>query len=58
MELMDAIKSRRSIRRYKNQPVSEHVIKELLDAAVWAPSASNVQPWGFVVIQDLSLIHI
>jgi len=52
MELVETIKSRRSVRRYRDQAVSEELIRELLDIAVWAPSASNVQPWGFVVIQD------
>ena len=52
MELLDAIKGRRSTRRFKNQELTQETIQELLDLAIWAPTASNVQPWGFVVIQD------
>lgn len=52
MELIEAIKGRRSTRRFKDQDVTPEIIQELLDLATWAPSASNVQPWGFVVIQD------
>lgn len=52
MELIEAIKARRSTRRFKDQAVSKETIQELLDIAIWAPTASNVQPWGFVVIED------
>lgn len=52
MDAMEAILSRRSIRKYTSQPVSEQVIKELLEAAMSAPSAGNEQPWHFVVIDD------
>ena len=52
MELIEAIKSRRSIRRFQDKPVSGETLRELIDNAVWAPSASNEQPWGFVVIED------
>lgn len=52
MELLEAIKGRRSTRRFKDQGVSAETIQALLDLAIWAPTASNVQPWGFAVIQD------
>jgi nitroreductase len=52
MEAMDAILSRRSIRRYTTEPVPEKVIEELLEAAMSAPSAHNTQPWHFVVVND------
>ncbi len=52
MDAMEAILSRRSIRRYTEQAVSEEIIKELLEAAMSAPSAGNEQPWHFVVIRD------
>lgn len=52
MELMQAIYSRRSIRRYKSQPVPRELVQRLLAAAVMAPSGSNAQPWSFVIIQD------
>lgn len=52
MELFDAIKQRRSIRKFTKQTVENGLIQELIDASVWAPSASNGQPWGFAVVQD------
>ena len=56
MDAMNAILSRRSIRRYTNQPVSDEVMKELLEAAMSAPSAGNEQPWHFVVIDERKIL--
>lgn len=50
MELLDAIKSRRSIRSYKPDLISEEVLTELLEVARWAPSGTNTQPWEFFVL--------
>ncbi len=52
MEVMEAIKGRRSIRHYLDREVSDELILELLDAARWAPSAGNLQPWEFVLVRD------
>ncbi|MDD4876160.1 MAG: nitroreductase family protein [Dehalococcoidales bacterium] len=52
MDTMEAIFTRRSIRKYTKQEVSDELLKELLEAAMCAPSASNCQPWCFVVIKD------
>ena len=52
MELFEALKERRSYRAYQNKPVAEAVIKELLEAAVYAPSGMDGQPWAFVIIED------
>jgi nitroreductase len=52
MEAMEAIFTRRSIRRYTWEPLSESVLRELLEAAMAAPSAGNQQPWHFIVIDD------
>ena len=52
MDVMEAIYQRRSIRRYKDQPVPEETVREILGAAMMAPSAGNAQPWQFVVITD------
>lgn len=49
MELKAAIAARRSIRKYKSDPVSEEHINELLEADRLAPSGTNIQPWRFVV---------
>ena len=53
---MDAILTRRSIRRYTKEPVPTNVIKELLEAAMCAPSADNEQPWQFIVINDRRIL--
>ena len=50
-ELIDIISSRRSLRRYQQKPVPRHVIEHVLNAAIWAPSAHNRQPWRFAVIE-------
>ena len=47
----DLIHARRSIRRYEARPVAAPLVEQLLDAAVWAPSAHNRQPWRLVVIE-------
>ncbi len=53
---MQDILSRRSIRRFRTQPVSDHDIKELLRAGMAAPSAGNEQPWHFIVINERSVL--
>jgi len=50
MEVKEAIKTRRSVRKYKAKSVSKETILELLGAANLAPSATNRQPWEFVVV--------
>jgi len=51
MDVLRAIKGRRSIRAFKSDDVSQAVVKKLLDAARWAPSAGNIQPWEFIVVR-------
>ena len=50
MDVIEAIKTRKSIRGYKPDPVPKEVIKEILEAATRAPSSMNVQPWSFIVL--------
>ena len=52
MELFEAIKGRRSVRSYKEQDVPEETVDKLVEAASWAPSAGNLQPWVFVVVRN------
>lgn len=52
MELFEAIKNRRSIRRYTSDPVDDKKIEAILEAGRWAPSWSNTQCWRFVVVRD------
>jgi nitroreductase len=49
MDVLEAIRNRRSIRTYKKQELPQDTTEKLLEAAIWAPSAGNVQPWAFVV---------
>jgi coenzyme F420-0:L-glutamate ligase/coenzyme F420-1:gamma-L-glutamate ligase len=46
------IRSRRSVRRFREQPVPEDVLRRLLETAVWSPSAHNRQPWRFAVLSS------
>lgn len=52
MDVFTAIKERRSCRDFLPEPVSEDIIERILEAAVWAPSPLNTQPWEFVVITN------
>lgn len=52
MEVLEAIKTRRSIRRYKSTPVDDKTIELVLEAARWAPSWHNTQCWRFIVVRD------
>ena len=52
MEVLEAIKTRRSIRRYKTDPIDDKTIKTVLEAARWAPSWGNTQCWRFIVVRD------
>ncbi|MBM3246853.1 MAG: nitroreductase family protein, partial [Candidatus Omnitrophica bacterium] len=52
MEIIELIKSRRSIRQYQDKPVPRKLLEKLVDAARFAPTARNVQPWEFVVITE------
>lgn len=54
---METILARKSIRKYKNDPVSEEDITIILEAAMQAPSACNQQIWQFVVISQKELLH-
>jgi len=55
MEVLEAIKTRRSIRRYKPDPVDDKALQTVLEAARWAPSWKNTQCWRFVVVRDSSI---
>lgn len=50
MDLVEAIKARKSIRGYKPDPVPKNVLEEILEIAIHAPSSMNTQPWEFTVI--------
>jgi len=52
MDVMQAIKERRSVRRYRADPVSDEALNAVLEAAQWAPSWTNTQCWRFVVVLE------
>ena len=56
MDVLEAIRTRRSIRRYQRRPVPEELIQQVLAAAMSAPSARNAQPWQFVVLDDRAIL--
>ncbi|MEM3040659.1 MAG: nitroreductase family protein [Nitrososphaerota archaeon] len=51
------IRSRRSVKKFSSKKVPENILRRLLEAAIWAPSAHNAQPWRFVVVTDRELKH-
>jgi nitroreductase len=52
VELMEALRTRRSVRRWTSNPIPDVKLKELIEAAAKAPSGGNTQPWAFVVIRE------
>ncbi len=52
MDILETIKTRRSVRGYKKEPVPEEKLKKVLEAARLAPSARNDQSWKFIVVRD------
>ena len=56
MNLFDAIRVRKSIRKFKQASVPDEDISKILDAGRWAPSANNTQPWSFIVIKDRAVL--
>ncbi len=55
-DILEIIKSRRSIRNYKNEKIKDEEILKIVEAGRWAPSASNNQPWRFIIVQNKELI--
>lgn len=52
MEALDAIMTRRNVRKYKKRQIPDAALAEILKAGTYAPSALALQPWAFIVIQD------
>ncbi len=51
-DILDIISSRQSIRKYTEEPIPDEMVDKILEAARWAPSGENEQPWHFVVVKD------
>ncbi len=49
---LELAKQRRSIRRYRPEPVPEELLQQILEAGCWAPSAVNSQPWEFIIVRE------
>jgi nitroreductase len=58
MDVIEAIRARRSIRMFKPDPVPKKILQELLEIARWAPSGGNVQPWYFEVLAGKELAKV
>jgi len=56
MDVLETIRTRRSVRKFQDRPVPPQLIEQVLAAAMSAPSARNAQPWHFVVIDDRELL--
>ena len=56
MNVREAIRSRRSVRAFTSQPIPPDAVREMLEAAMQAPSAGNEQPWQFVVIDKRRIL--
>lgn len=55
MDFYEVIRTRRSVRSFKKNPISEEVVNRILEAARVAPSGSNRQPWKFILVKDETL---
>lgn len=57
MDALEALCSRRSIRKYRSEPIPDRMVHEILEAAMSAPSAGNEQPWHFVIVSDRRILN-
>ncbi|MGB9740273.1 MAG: nitroreductase family protein [Candidatus Bathyarchaeia archaeon] len=55
MDVLEAIKGRRSVRAFKSEDVPEETVNRLIEAACWAPSAGNIQPWEFIIVRKVEI---
>jgi len=55
MDLLEAMRTCRTVRRLRPDPVPDELLRRVLTAATWAPSGGNRQPWRFVVVRDQAL---
>lgn len=56
LNVFDCIKTRRTVRNFKPDPIPEDIVYRIMEAARWSPSSSNSQPWHFVVISDDNIL--
>ena len=58
MEVLEAIRTRRSVRSFKDEKISDQDAVKILEAARWAPSAGNKQPWTFIYVKDPQVVRM
>ena len=58
MEVFEAIKNRRSVRKYKAEPIPDELIEKILEAGRWAPTGGNLQPWKFIIVKDPKILDM
>ena len=58
MDVYEAVKSRRAVRGFTDEPVPRTVLERVLSAAAWAPSGSDIQPWNVYVLTGLQLAEL
>ncbi|WP_437982260.1 nitroreductase family protein [Sorangium sp. So ce117] len=58
MDVYEAVRSRRAVRGFTDQPVSREVLERVLSAAAWSPSGSNLQPWNIYVVTGAPLAEL
>jgi nitroreductase len=56
VDIFNTIRTRRTVRNFKSDPIPQEVVHKLLQTARWSPSSSNTQPWHFVVVQNRETI--
>ena len=55
MDVFEAVKTRRSTRKFKDSTIEKEKLSKVLEAARFAPSAANLQPWSFIVVSDKAI---
>jgi|WetSurMetagenome_2_1015567.scaffolds.fasta_scaffold552271_1 nitroreductase len=58
MDIVEVVKTRRSIRAFKSTPVSKEILNEIMEGSIWAPSWGNTQPWDFYMATGDKLMEI
>ena len=56
MEFFEAVRKRRSVRRYQEREIPKEYVERILEAAFFSPSSRNKRPWHFIVVDDRNLI--
>ena len=56
MDVQECLRSRRTVRWFKDEPVPDEVVEKILNAARWAPSSRNQQPWRLIVVKDSEML--